>query len=276
MVAQAKVFSRHGSLLLGWGNIGPVAGAVQRSMPDCLNEPSARRGASNNRPAKATGRSRQALLQRSWAARALGRLHQPIAGGAPQCDDAGFAVAGRVHPVGQQRPGQPALEIDPQPRSGEARMADGRLRSIGSPPDQPSCLASHPTVRVADSRVAGRRDSAGTARSPRSSEPRNRARRRSCRTDRHGPRRRRAQRRSRHAPRRASPDRARCSARSPRRRRVGPEAEARRNRLVAQRSTRQPFDRDSQQHEIDVGIDRRPARQTRCRMKARKVSGSCP
>ena len=43
LVAQAKVFSRHGSLLLGWGNIGPVAGAVQRSMPDCLNEPSARR-----------------------------------------------------------------------------------------------------------------------------------------------------------------------------------------------------------------------------------------
>src|SRR5262245_61356695 len=52
------------------------------------------------------------------------RLNDPIAHRAAELHDVAPAVARGVDAVGQQHPGDPALEIDPQAGAGEAGMAD--------------------------------------------------------------------------------------------------------------------------------------------------------
>ena len=63
----------------------------------------------------------------------LGRIpggDHRIAGRAAQLHDAGLAMAGRVDAVGEQRPGEAAIEIHPKAGAGEAGMAD-RLVGAG-------------------------------------------------------------------------------------------------------------------------------------------------
>src|SRR5690606_11413570 len=49
-----------------------------------------------------------------------------VADAAAEVEDAAVGVAARVHAVGQQAAGEPALEIDPEPRAGETGVTDHR------------------------------------------------------------------------------------------------------------------------------------------------------
>ena len=148
----------------------------------------------------------------------------------------------------------PRAEIDPQTGAGEAGMTDGVLRTRAAA--GPSVVSGLPAQRARGGCRIRMPASAGSA--PCSRPAPHPARRRWCRTARHGRPRRRARRRSRHAPRRAAPGRARCSARWPRICRVGAEARPAGSGCAAERRAGQPLDGDAEQHEIDVGIDRRP------------------
>ena len=156
---------------------------------------------------------------------------------------------------------RPRSKSSHRPGAGEAGMADRRVRTGGAagPARVLRLEADRPRRRLPrpDRGEAGGREAACR----RAGRGRSRAPRRSCRRGRHGPMRRRARRRSRRAPRRASRARARRSVRSRRRaRRVRPEGEARRQRLLGERAAGQALDRDAEQDEVDVGIDRRPGR----------------
>ena len=173
--------------------------------------------------------------------------------------DPAVLVPARMDPVGQQRPGKPALEIDPQTRAGEARMADGVGRAgIAAVPA--GIGPSQPTVRFSDSRGADGLDGVGRQR-------------RAVEEDRA-----KSSTPSMVPNRPAWPDappsaKAFSSCTSPRitrprqvsalgrgaELRIGPEREAFGQRLIDQRLPGDALDGDAEQDEVDVGIDRRPA-----------------
>src|SRR6476620_4174945 len=66
-----------------------------------------------------------------------------LSGRAPECENPGLAMTGRVDAIGEKRPRYPALEIDPQAGAGKSRMPDGRVRTRVTA--VPSWMAAFPT-----------------------------------------------------------------------------------------------------------------------------------
>src|SRR6185312_9290005 len=81
-----------------------------------------------------------------------------VANGAAQRHDAAVEMPGRMHAVGQQRPGAASGEVDPEACAREAGVADGVLRAIVAA--RPADIGPLPAMRAlvaerrADQRIA--------------------------------------------------------------------------------------------------------------------------
>src|SRR6185312_6109151 len=88
-----------------------------------------------------------------------------VANGAAQRHDAAVEMPGRMHAVGQQRPGAASGEVDPEACAREAGVADGVLRAIVAA--RPADIGPLPAMRAlvaerrADQRIALAAEQAG-------------------------------------------------------------------------------------------------------------------
>ena len=183
-------------------------------------------------------------------------------------------MARRMHAVGQQRPGKSTPEIDPHAGAGEAGMADGLVRTgvaagpavvTRLPPQASRRRLPRAQFRQPWSAPCSRRCAASSTPSIVPNRPAWPAAPPSAKAF-----------SSCTSPRITRPRQVQRSVAAVS---VGSGRQVRLRRRLQSRQGRsgQPLDGDAQQHEIDVGIDRRAgAATTRCRMKARSVAGSSP
>ena len=178
-----------------------------------------------------------------------------VAHAAAQRVDAGVPMACRMHAVGQQRPGESTSEIDPHAGAGEAGMTDRLVRTGVAA--GPSLMSRFPTQA---SRRRLPRAHLGQPWLDALQQALRRIEDAVDRAEQPGMAGGAAQREGILVVHLAAHHAAAPGAAFGRRGlgRVRTPGQCRRQRQVAERQSGQPLDGDAEQHEIDVGINRRP------------------